>query len=63
VDVAAKGFSKFSYLTLPVALVAWVVLLYLTTFYTSLRRSAPPSRPPKWRRRSYLTPPSQAPPL
>ena len=62
VDVAAKGFSKFSSLSLPVALVAFVVLLFLTTFSTSLQRSPPPSRPPKWRRRAYLTPPSQAPP-
>jgi hypothetical protein len=63
VDVVAKSAGKLPGLIVAVAFVSLFVLLFLPTSFASAQPAPPPARPPKWRRRSYLTPPSHAPPV
>jgi hypothetical protein len=62
VEVAAKGFGKLSSLLLFAALAPLFVLFVFAARLTFIQRCPPPSSLPKVRRRSYLLPPSQAPP-
>lgn len=62
VEASAKSIAKLSGMSLLTALIALVWLLFVAPVVLTLRRCAPSTRPPKWRKRSYLIPPSQAPP-
>jgi hypothetical protein len=63
-DAPAKAIAKAPTLRLPVALAVFLVIAYLVPLPAlALQCQQPPLRPPAWRLRPYLIPPSHAPPF
>jgi len=63
-DGSAKAIAKSPTLKLPLAVFVFLLIAYLLTpMALPSRCQQPPLRPPAWRRRPYLIPPSHAPPF
>jgi hypothetical protein len=61
-DEPASVAGKLTFLKAPAAIVGLLYVLFLSVFHVSAPAFQPPDRPPKFRIRPYLFPPSQAPP-